>query len=315
MAGALGERESQIEAAGLAPQVRPQPGWLPLFAHRGNCRHRIGLQRDGSAGTVEHPLRGSDEVWSHERLLAEVDQNPERFSPTALARPAFQDQVLGSSLFVVGPGEFAYLAQASVIHRELGVAAPQVALRPQYLIVDERRAGQIEELDRAGIGLSTLIGSEEELEARLASVSRGTAGDDEPEARLQEIDQRLRKMADELRRTAAAADTGLQKPGTKTADQIERALDNFDKRLRGHLARRDGELHRRIAALREALLPGGTLQERRVGWLALERWNAAAVEHAGAENFADLLLRVLPLEPALHLLVPARSTRSAGGSS
>ena len=108
-AAALAAREAELARRGLAAQVAPQPGASPLFLVRGGERRRIEWR-----GPERFALRG---------LEGEDGRSPScsRRSPTirprsrpgVLARPAVQDAVLGTSLFLVGPGELAYLPQAS----------------------------------------------------------------------------------------------------------------------------------------------------------------------------------------------------------
>ena len=127
---------------GFAPQVAPQAGVSPLFLVRGRERRRIEWR-----GGDRFALRGGEgEPEPIARLLETIEGNPAAVSPGVLARPAIQDAVLGSALFLVGPGEMAYLAQAAAAHEVLGVAPPAVALRPHALVLDRRSREHLAEL-------------------------------------------------------------------------------------------------------------------------------------------------------------------------
>ncbi|HUO85920.1 MAG TPA: bacillithiol biosynthesis BshC, partial [Thermoanaerobaculia bacterium] len=56
----------------------------------------------------------------------------------------------------------------------------------------------------------------------------------------------------------------LERPLEKTRDHVLGAFDTFAGKVRAAAARRDEIESRRIERLREALLPGGRLQERMV---------------------------------------------------
>src|SRR5690606_29415676 len=96
---AVERREVELERRGFTPQVAPQPGASPLF-----------LLRDGQRRRIEWPdkshfaLRGLPGSEPVAQLLAQLADDPTSVSPGALARPAIQDAVLGSSLVLLGPG-------------------------------------------------------------------------------------------------------------------------------------------------------------------------------------------------------------------
>lgn len=253
----LVERREEVEEATAAAdaaiaerghplQVSPQRGAAPLFVlHRG-ARRRVewtaegfGLRgAAGSGGTVGG-------------LLATVRDNPAVVGPGVLARPAVQDAILGTDLFLVGPGELSYLPQAAPVHRVLEVAAPAAALRPQALVLESH---QVEQLEEAGLGLADILGDRSRLDHRLAARN---GADPVSGAR-----ERIAAALDEVEGPALAIDANLEKPWEKTREAIERALERFSDKLAAAAARRDEVRAGRVERLRDTLLPGGTLQER-----------------------------------------------------
>jgi bacillithiol biosynthesis cysteine-adding enzyme BshC len=271
-AAALAAREAELAARGLPLQVAPQPGASPLFLVRGRERRRIEWR-----GETRFALRGLDGEWPVEELLATIADNPSAVSPGVLARPAVQDAVLGARVFVVGPGELAYLPQASAAHAVLGVAPPAVALRPHALVLDERSRAHLEEL---GATVAELLAGPEAIAARLAA----RAGADFAAPVRAAVEREL----DRLREPALALDAGLGKPWEKTHESVLRALDAFAARVEAAGARRDETGSHRLAQLVSLSRPGDQPQERVLAsaWFA-GRWG---------EGFAARLIDQLDLD-------------------
>ena len=284
VAAAIAQREAAIVARGHHLQVPPQPGRAPLFVLAGSARRRV-VWSDGG-----WTLRGGDGSDAGPRRLAELEQlvagNPAAVSPNVLSRPPVQDAVLGTALQVMGPGELSYLAQSGPLYELLGVRAPAVAPRPRGLVVEER---QLQALAEAGVPPAALLGGEAELERALAGDVDG-----DPIAPAAE---RILAEVDALRAAALAADPNLERPWEKTRDTVRGALDKLAEKVTRARAQRDQVAHRRLLALREQWLPGGTLHERvlagahfrgRFGEGFVERvWEALDLEETGVQ-----LLRV-----------------------
>jgi bacillithiol biosynthesis cysteine-adding enzyme BshC len=273
-AAALERRERDLAAFGFAPQVAPQAGVSPLFLVRGRERRRIEWR-----GGDRFALRGGEgESEAIVRLLETIEGNPAAVSPGVLARPAIQDAVLGSALFLVGPGEMAYLAQAAAAHEVLGVAPPAVALRPHALVVDRRSR---EHLDELGSTLAELVETPAALAERLAR--RGGAGFVEPVA------AELARRVEELRVPAVELDPALERPWEKTRETVARALEAFAGKVAGSAARRDQQAAHRLEQLTTLVRPGGKPQERTLAtaWFA-GRWG---------EAFGGRLAAALDLDP------------------
>jgi len=249
-----------IAERGYDLQVSPQRGVSPLFALRGGERRRIEWQSEEALGSPSdrYRLRGASADGEPESLGRSLDdlrttleENPCAISPGVLARPAIQDAILGTTLQVLGPGEMSYMAQAAPAYGVLGIEAPWVALRPQVLVLEEHHREKLEEL---GLPLAALLGTEAELERRLA----GDGG-----ARLVErARERVEAALDELGASALELDQNLERPLEKTRQNLLRALETFGGKVTSAAARRDQVKVRRVERLRQICLPEGTLQER-----------------------------------------------------
>jgi bacillithiol synthase len=248
---ALAAREAEITARGHELRVHPQPGLSPLFLLSRGERRKIEWRGDSAEGWG---LRGREDAEGARciaDLLQIVDDNPGVVSPGVLARAAIQDAVLGTSLFLVGAGEMAYMAQASALYPVLGIQAPWIGLRPQTLVLESHLAGKLEML---GVTLAQLLGDRQALDRALAERRGGDF--------VTPVRRCVETALDGLREPALAADPSLERPLEKTREQILRALDLFGEKAIAATARRDEVVNRRVDFLRDFCLPLGRLQER-----------------------------------------------------
>ncbi len=281
VSAALASAAERIQSRGYKTQVRPQREVSPLFMLDQGQRRRIEwTDQDGG----DWRLRGSTRSGSFADLLEILDDNPIVVSPGALARPAIQDAVLGSSLQVLGPGEMSYMAQAAALYPVLEVAPPCSALRPQVLVLTKKELGWLAEL---GLSLEELTGERKHLERRLAEA----AGSDPTSALRQQLLERFEELTPQV----LAIDGTLEKPWNKTQDSVRRALDNFASRLAAAAARSDEVRLGRLEKLRQAVLPLGKPQERTLC--------SASLFGRFGDRFGEELFAQLDLNPGtLHLL-------------
>jgi bacillithiol biosynthesis cysteine-adding enzyme BshC len=281
---ALAARDAEVTGRGHELRVHPQRNLSPLFLLSRGERRRIEWRGADTWGLRGRDDSGNSSGGSIADLLRIIDDNPGVVSPGVLARAAIQDAALGTALFLVGPGELAYMAQASAVYPVLEVAAPWIALRPQTLVLEER---QIEKLAGLGLTLADLLGDRHHLD-------RVLAGDGDFVAPVR---RRIEEALDELREPTHAADPSLERPLDKTREQILRALDLFGEKAVAAAARRNEVHSRRLEQLREACLPLGKLQERTIA--------AAHFQGKYGPRFGESFWEQLDLDPRfLHVISP-----------
>ena len=243
-AAALERREQAILERGFPLQVKPQPEASPLFLLQGTERRRIVWKDEG------YHLRGEE---GPARPLAElyeiVEDNPSVLSPGVLARPAIQDALLGTTLQVMGPSEMSYMAQVSSVYPVLDIQAPWTTLRPQAMVLDQRSADYLQELD---------TGLEEILSTPIDRLLTDKMGEDF----VGPVRNRIEGLLGELEGPILELDGSLEKPLRKTTDQIGRNLDQLANKVAAAFSRRHEVWNRRLEQIRAQLLPEGHLQER-----------------------------------------------------
>ena len=240
-------RSEELEQAGYHAQCHVTAETSPVFLMKG--RRRTTLKLEGNAY--------SDGEQSHTvaQLAALVDEAPERFSPNVLLRPVIQDFLLPTAVYVTGPAESAYLAQAEVLYRRLLGRMPVVSPRASFTVLDARAERY---LDRYGLGVVDCFQPADNLRRRISGSL---------------IPASLEKAFDDGERTINASLDAVDSDLTKFDPTLGAALSNVRKKMlyqfgkvRATVAReslrRDERAGREAAHLANLVFPNGTLQER-----------------------------------------------------
>ena len=74
--------------------------------------------------------------FSEEEMLAELDKNPERFSPNVILRPLYQEMILPNLAYVGGAGELSYWLQLKGGFDAVKCTYPMIGIRNSVLWID-----------------------------------------------------------------------------------------------------------------------------------------------------------------------------------
>jgi bacillithiol biosynthesis cysteine-adding enzyme BshC len=255
-------------AAGYHQQVPVRSGFLNLFAVVEGQRRALAF----SSGVVE--VRGTRERWPLEEALARLDEDPAAWSPGALLRPLAQDALLPTAAYVGGPAEIAYHAQITPSYAHFGIPRPALLPRPSLTLVEPAQARA---LDAERLSLGDLVHDPEALVSRWA---REAYPDVEAAfARTREaIEREMRAVENAL---------GTHDPTLRAAAAAARGralfpVDGLHEKALRALKKRDQGRADRLRRTRDALLPGGSLQERGLGLVgAVSRHGLALAAELG----------------------------------
>jgi uncharacterized protein YllA (UPF0747 family) len=221
---------------------------------------RVALKRQ--AATASEP----EGVWQAGRqsvstadLLAILDSEPERISPSALLRPLFQDFLLSSSAIVGGPAEIAYFAQSAVLYeRILGRVTPALPRFSATLI--EAAAGEL--LRRHKLTLEQIFAQTPDSLAHLLA-ERAMPG--EGRQRLASAGAALEGELTLLLDWMRSLDAGLGRSAETAASKMRYQMNRMKRVAANFQLSREAMLARHAEAITLALYPEGSLQERRHG--------------------------------------------------
>jgi uncharacterized protein YllA (UPF0747 family) len=179
------------------------------------------------------------------------------WSPGALLRPLVQDALLPTAAYVGGPAEIAYHAQITPSYAHFGIPRPALLPRPSVTLVEPAQARA---LDAERLTLGDLVGDPEALVSRWA---RGAYPD--VEAAFGRTRQAIEREMGGVEEALAAHDPTLRAAAASARGRaLHHVVSLHEKALRA-LKKRDQGRADRLRRTRDALLPGGALQERGLG--------------------------------------------------
>jgi bacillithiol synthase len=238
-------------AAGYHQQVPVRPGFLNLFAVVEGQRRALGFAN----GVVE--VRGTRERWSVEEALRRLESDPVGWSPGALLRPLAQDALLPSAAYVGGPAEIAYHAQIAPSYAHFGIPRPALLPRPSLTLVEPPQARA---LDAEQLTLADLVGDPEALVARWAREAYPDV-----EGAFTRTREAIEREMGAVEEALGAHDPTLREAAASARGRaLHQVVGLHEKALRA-LKKRDQGRAERLRRTRDALLPGGSLQERGLG--------------------------------------------------
>jgi bacillithiol synthase len=122
--------EKEIKSLGYNPQISGRD--TNLFYLTENQRERIDRKAS------EFVLSNSGKKLTLEQLLAELDSNPERFSPNVVLRPLYQEAILPNLIYVAGPSELVYWSQLKPVFDDAVLPYPLVMLRQMGVFAGDK---------------------------------------------------------------------------------------------------------------------------------------------------------------------------------
>ncbi len=246
--GAILEVSQSLRAAGYPAQIEARPDAVNCFLLQ---RGRRPLARDGA----DFRLRDSAEAISAASLYRMAEESPERFSPNVALRPIVQDTLFPTLAYVAGPGELAYFAQLRPVYAAFGVPMPVILPRATLSLLDPRIA---QLLTRFRLGLPDLTAEPEQLASRILRAQLPPDLGATLAAARRGVDEIFRRVGEAV----AAVDPTLKATAGQTGGHIKGHLDQLEKKAVQALKRREADTGQQLQRLRDALMPGGKLQER-----------------------------------------------------
>lgn len=195
----------------------------------------------------------ADKIVSTEELRAWAEKHPEKFSPNALLRPAYQELILPNLIYVGGGGEIAYWLQIKNNFQELGIHFPQLRVRDSLFIIAEK---QIHELKENKLVLQDLEKTTDEL---MNDIMRDKHAD---KLDMSDAESLLMKTKSAVLEKVHQVDTSLNSMVEAEFSKMISALEKIESKLVKSQKQKDEVIRRRIEKLQDKLFPEGKFQER-----------------------------------------------------
>lgn len=290
LARELCTRADALKTAGYSPQVHVRVDSPLCFFHTEQARgprHRLAPCARGYAAI------GTSSEHSIAELLALLEREPLRFSSSALLRPIVQDTLLPTAAYVGGPSEVEYFAQLEPLYAAFGVTMPLIVPRARFRVLEEKT---VRLLERLSLRADDAARSEDTLLTQLAAQDSAHSSSEQLE---RELTTRLHAAIDDaLAQTSGPVRAVLKSAEEKTKNLVQTAAGKLAEKHRHALAHQDEARVRDVRRLQCALFPGGSPQERVVGF-------SYFAARYGERSFIEKVLAAIePFEPAQKDLHP-----------
>jgi bacillithiol biosynthesis cysteine-adding enzyme BshC len=265
LAAQAGQR---LLAAGYHQQVPVRAGFLNLFVYLEGERRAMGWEN----GIIE--VRGLGRrmpVADAQRIL---ENDPAAFSAGVLLRPLSQDHLLPTAAYVGGPAEIAYHAQIGPSYAHFGIPRPVLVPRPSVTLVEPAQARALEADE---ISLPDLQSDPQGMLSRWARQDYPEVDAAFGRAR-KAIEQEMASVEEIL----GALDPTLKAAADSARGRALHQVETLQEKAMRALKKRDQSRADRLRRTRDALMPGGSFQERGLGLVnLLARHGVAVVEDIG----------------------------------
>ncbi|MGQ0507360.1 MAG: bacillithiol biosynthesis cysteine-adding enzyme BshC [Myxococcaceae bacterium] len=252
----LAKAAKALTEAGFAQQVHIRPGSPLNFFTPGpdvdGPRYRLDPAGADRWTLVGHPANAT---VSTSQLHAALENEPLRFSTSALLRPVLQDMLLPSVAYVGGPGEIAYFGQLPPLYAALKLSMPLIVPRARFLVLDDRTLSILEKL---GLKPDDLSHSQEALLAKLGAGSGYEAPERVQEQLLLGFQRELAALGAKMQQL----DPGFAQAVERTEETVKGAVSRLVGKYGRAVGQRDQIAVERLERARGYVAPDGAPQER-----------------------------------------------------
>ncbi len=195
--------------------------------------------------------------FSENEMKAELENNPERFSPNVILRGLFQETILPNVAFIGGGAEIAYWLQLKAVFHQYLIPFPVLILRQSFAIVNAKTATNME---KTGLSNTHFFQSLDEVITIQAKQANHAYTLEEEKNEIQNILNQITDKAQQL-------DNTLQYSAEAVSKKIEKQLDSMSEKMLRAEKRKFSILKNQLENIQAQLFPLGSLQERKVSFM------------------------------------------------
>ncbi|MDZ4752558.1 MAG: bacillithiol biosynthesis cysteine-adding enzyme BshC [Flavobacteriales bacterium] len=265
-----------LKNAGYKPVVNPRE--INLFYLMNHQRERI--LHEGDIFRVNQ----TDIIFTREEILADLENNPEKFSPNVLLRPVYQEFVLPNLAYIGGPGELSYWMQIKSLFEELGVSYPILVPRDQAIILNHSIQKKVDKLEISDADI--FISKDDFIRNYVRSQSQVS---------IQNESDSISATLDAIAVKLKVLDQSLEQATMAEKQRVLKGMENLTSKITRSEKQYHEQSIRQIESVFQAVRPDGVLQERRDNFFQYQ-----------AETLEDIIEYCHdvfdPLEPSLKVI-------------
>jgi bacillithiol synthase len=195
----------------------------------------------------------TDLKFSAKQIEDLVEKEPEKFSPNVILRPLYQEMILPNLAYVGGPAEIVYWLQLKNIFDHYKIPFPVLMPRNFAMVIDQPT---LRKFEKTGLDLPMLFEEKNYIfNSWILKNSNHNLTVGAERTTAQKIFEDLQKRAESIDKTLAPFVGAEGKRILNSLEKIERKMVRAEKR-------QQSDKLRQIESVKDALFPGGSLQER-----------------------------------------------------
>lgn len=250
----VSETISNIKKSPESYNVQVNPREINYFYLKDGLRERIVAKGD------KFQVNNTEIEFTNDKLIKELEEHPERFSPNVITRPLYQEVILPNLCYIGGGGEIAYWLELKSSFEALNVGFPILFLRNSALIVSKK---QQLKLERMNLSVEDLFLEQNSLiNKKIREISNINIDFSQQKKHLNEQFKAMYEIAEKTDKSFYGAVKAQEMKQLKGLGVLEKRLLKAQKRkLKDHV--------RRMTQLQNELFPSGSLQERNLNFSEL----------------------------------------------
>jgi bacillithiol biosynthesis cysteine-adding enzyme BshC len=224
-------------------------------------------------------------TWTKDELLAQIEQNPEFFSPNVLMRPLFQEIILPNIVYIGGAGEISYWLQLKSMFKTCNLDLPVLLVRNSFMLIDALTQKKIE---KTGFNAIDFLKNPEELISEYLDKNNTEAFDLSDEVKI------VNAFYNAIKNKSVAIDASLNNYIEAEKNKTEKFLDNLTQKVKRAQKQKHENVLNQIKSIREKLLPDNALAERKENFLTY-------FINSGDNLFEKIYEQIQPLQAVLNI--------------
>jgi bacillithiol biosynthesis cysteine-adding enzyme BshC len=206
----------------------------------------------------KYNILDSNLSFSEAEIEKLIEDEPDRFSPNVILRPLYQEMILPNLAYVGGPAEVIYWLQLKGVFEQFSVPYPIIMPRNFGMIVDHEVSRKF---SKTGLDFKEIFEEKNYLFNHWVlkhSPQNLTVGQERTD---------LAKLFDSLRERAESIDPTLSPFVGAEGKRVLNSLERIERKFLRAEKRLHTDKLRQIEAVKDALFPNGSLQERTENFL------------------------------------------------
>lgn len=261
-------------------QVKIKP--INLFYIEDNGRYLV------EPSLNDFRLKGKRKKFTLEQLVAEIDSNPEKFSPNVILRPICQDFIFPTTHYVAGPSEICYHPQIYPYYAIHNLTPPILFPRASATVIEEK-VQKI--LNKYNLKLLDFFTDVEALAINITDKNSEIVVNELFDKTISE----LHKPFEELKENLIKIDPTLEDVVKNAENKTYQALDIVKEKALNAQRKKNEIIFRQIYKTSNILYPDENLQEREINFIYFANKYSL--------NFIDYMFNKLDINLFEHQIV------------